>query len=85
MNAHKILSRVQRSPSGVRFAELATLLEALGFHLDRIKGSHHIFKHAGITEIVNIQDVHGQAKPYQVRQVLTLIEKYDLRIGVTKP
>ena len=81
MNAHKILARALRSPSGLRFAELVALLEALGFLLDRINGSHHILKHARVTEIVNIQDVRGQAKPYQVRQVLALIEKYDLRIA----
>jgi hypothetical protein len=29
---------------------------------------------------VNIQNVGGQAKPYQVRQVLRLVERYNLRL-----
>ncbi len=31
-------------------------------------------------ELVNLQDVHGQAKPYQLRQLLRLIERYDLQL-----
>jgi hypothetical protein len=29
---------------------------------------------------VNLQDVGGQAKPYQVRQVLRLVERYGLQL-----
>jgi predicted RNA binding protein YcfA (HicA-like mRNA interferase family) len=81
VNARKILAATQRSPMNIRFTDLAKLLNALGFELDRRSGSHHIFKHAALSEIVNIQDVHGRAKPYQVRQVLGLVEKYDLHLG----
>ncbi len=56
------------------------LLEALGFVSVRMKGSHSIFKHPEIAQLVNIQDVHGEAKPYQVRQVVELIEAYDLSL-----
>ncbi len=31
-------------------------------------------------ELVNIQNVHGEAKPYQVRQVVELIEAYNLTL-----
>jgi hypothetical protein len=31
-----------------------------------------------IPEFLNLQEVRGQAKPYQVRQVATLIRKYNL-------
>lgn len=85
MNAHKILARAQRSPSGVRFAELVILFEALGILLDRINGSRDDSTHARVTEFVNIQSVHAQARPYQVRQVLALIERNDLRIRETEP
>jgi len=30
---------------------------------------------------VNLQEVSGMAKAYQVRQVLKLAERYDLRLG----
>jgi hypothetical protein len=29
---------------------------------------------------LNLQPIGGQAKPYQVRQLLKLVEEYDLRI-----
>ena len=62
----------------IRFEELRRLLLALGFE-ERIRGSHHIYTHAGIAEIINIQPREGGlAKPYQVRQVRHVIVQYKL-------
>jgi len=33
-----------------------------------------------VHELVNLQNVKGQAKPYQVRQCLKLVERYNLRL-----
>lgn len=33
-----------------------------------------------IPELVNLQNVKGQAKPYQMRQFLKLVEKHDLKL-----
>jgi hypothetical protein len=33
-----------------------------------------------IPEIVNLQDVKGQAKPYQIKQFLKLVEKHNLKL-----
>ena len=57
---------------------MQTLLEEIGFGLKRVAGSHHIYARAGVEEIVNIQNVGGEVKPYQVRQIVRLIERYDL-------
>lgn len=54
--------------------------EPFGFQLDRTSGSHHIFSHPGIPDLVNLQEKDGQAKPYQVRQFLRLVERYDLTL-----
>ena len=56
------------------------LVEAFGFELKRAGGSHHIFAHPDVMELVNLQEVGGQAKPYQIRQFLRLIERYALRL-----
>ena len=64
----------------IRFDDFVKLLEGLGFKLVRISGSHHIFKHEHIAEIINIQNVKGQVKPYQVRQLLKLIERYNIAL-----
>jgi hypothetical protein len=29
---------------------------------------------------MNLQPMRGQAKPYQVRQLLKLVERYDLKL-----
>jgi hypothetical protein len=31
-----------------------------------------------VEELMNFQNVKGKAKPYQVRQLIKIIEKYDL-------
>ncbi len=49
----------------------------LGFNC-RIKGSHHIFYKDGIDEIINLQPDGSKAKPYQVKQVRTIIINYKL-------
>jgi predicted RNA binding protein YcfA (HicA-like mRNA interferase family) len=56
------------------------LLKNFGFELDRINGSHHIFKHAGVKELVNIQNVEGKVKPYQIKQFLSIVESYNLKM-----
>jgi predicted RNA binding protein YcfA (HicA-like mRNA interferase family) len=48
--------------------------------LARVRGSHHIFVHPAVAELVNLQEVSGQCKPYQVRQVLRLVDRYNLKL-----
>jgi len=66
--------------TNVAFADLCNLAEGLGFELRRVSGSHHVFAHPDIPQIINLQSVRGQAKPYQVRQLLRLVERYDLKL-----
>jgi hypothetical protein len=44
----------------------------------RIRGGHHIFTRAGVSEILNVQAIGAKPKPYQVRQVRQVILKYAL-------
>ncbi|WP_443081501.1 type II toxin-antitoxin system HicA family toxin [Thiohalorhabdus sp.] len=59
------------------FAGLRNLLLRLGFE-ERIKGDHHIFTRGDGEEIINLQPRGNKAKPYQVKQVRTLLVKYRL-------
>jgi len=52
----------------------------MGFAPARAVGSHHIFIHPKVVELINIQEVNGEAKPYQVRQFLRLVERYNLKL-----
>jgi predicted RNA binding protein YcfA (HicA-like mRNA interferase family) len=56
------------------------LVLAFGFTLLRVAGSHHIFGRTGITEQINLQSVNGKAKPYQIRQFLKIVERYNLQL-----
>ncbi len=80
MNPRKTLELILRGSRNIRFADFVRLVEACGFRLSRASGSHHIFSRPGIPEAINLQDYHGQAKPYQIRQFLKLMEKYGLTL-----
>jgi predicted RNA binding protein YcfA (HicA-like mRNA interferase family) len=80
MKKRKLLQSILQNRNNVRFQDMVSLILAFGFRLDRMSGSHNIFVHDTVTEIVNLQNVKGEAKPYQIKQFLTLVEKYDLRL-----
>ena len=71
----KVLSG--RSDQNIDLEDLVRLLLFLGFVL-RIRGSHHIFVHEGVEDIVNVQPKGSLAKAYQVKQVREIILKYKL-------
>lgn len=81
MNPEAVLRRLARGNfSNVRFGDVRRLVEELAFECRRISGSHYIYAHRDVDELVNLQEVRGQTKPYQLRQLLRLIERYDLRL-----
>lgn len=57
-----------------------SLVKGFGSQEARISGSHHIFVHPDISELLNLQNVGGQAKPYQIRQFLRLVERNNLKL-----
>jgi len=63
--------------ANVDFAALCQLLERLGFEV-RVKGSHHIFTRNDVSEILNLQPKGNKAKLYQVKQVRSILVKYQL-------
>lgn len=65
------------SDADISFTNICSLLKRLGFS-ERIKGSHHIFYHDDIDEILNLQPKQSKAKSYQVKQVRNIILKYKL-------
>jgi hypothetical protein len=76
---NKILAKILlgASDANIPFSQLCQLLRSLGFD-ERIRGSHHIFTKEGVEEILNLQPKGSQAKAYQVKQVRTVIIKYNL-------
>ena len=76
----KLLRKLLSGARDIRFSEIQSTVELFGFRLDRIKGSHHIYVHPDIPELLNLQKVKGKAKPYQIKQFLALVEKYNLHV-----
>ena len=60
------------------FAEFQKLIEAFGYRLNRIKGSHHTYRHFRIGERMQIQPNGKEAKDYQVAQFLAIVVKHRL-------
>lgn len=79
MRRRAVLSQILSgsSDANISFADLRRLLRSLGFD-ERFRGSHHIFTKEGVEEILNLQPKGAKAKPYQVRQVRSVILKYNL-------
>jgi hypothetical protein len=68
-----------RSDANISFDDLCNLLRQLGF-AERTRGSHHMFHKSGIEEMLNLQRDGNKAKPYQVRQVRSVLLRHGLGV-----
>ena len=74
-----LLDRILRgtADANIPFADLCQLLRRLDFE-ERVRGSHHIFTRPGVQEILNLQPKGSKSKPYQVKQVRSVVLRYRL-------
>lgn len=74
----EILERIKNNPKNVRFNELCKLCDHC-FGSPRQGGSsHRIYKTPWIGDPrINIQNCKGRVKIYQVKQVLSAVEKLE--------
>ena len=75
----KTLQQILRgkADANIRFDDLRSLLLSLGFS-ERSRGSHRVFSKYGIEDQIILQPDGSKAKPYQVRQVRSVLVKYNL-------
>ena len=77
----KLLKKAERSPNNFSFADICELAECSGFRFVRQSGSHAIYENEKLLpkdgRIMNFQNVHGKAKPYQVKQLLKAISNIE--------
>ena len=66
------------SDANIPFMQARNMLMYFGFS-ERVSGSHHIFFREGIQELINLQEVGGKCKSYQVKQMRAVLRKYNLR------
>lgn len=81
MDSKKLLERLKIHHQNVRFGDAVKLVKDLGFELKNIQGSHHIFSKENIPSLIDIQpDKNNEAKPYQLKQIVELVELYNLKL-----
>ena len=73
MRKRKLLDRLTNNPKDATFDDVRRLLLYEGFHLDRVTGSHHIFKKAGITFVIPVHA--NRVKSVYLKRVIALIEQ----------
>ena len=76
----KLFAQLVNTRAAMRFADFERILKAFGFTLDRITGSHHIYRHPAVPRRLSIQPRGGKAKPYQIDQFLDMVEEFGLEM-----
>ena len=75
MTIDAALKELSGNETNIRFVRLVTIAKTF-FGSPRIKGGHYIFKTPWPGDPrINLQKEKGKAKYYQVRQVITALEK----------
>lgn len=81
MNPDQLLRRISRGEfQNVSFGDVQRLVEALGFRLERTRGSHRMYQHPHVPVPLNLQPRAREAKAYQLRELLSMVEEYDLHL-----
>lgn len=75
----EIVTQMRNNPAGIRFVDLCKVCGHYFGRPRQVSSSHRVYKMPWPGDPrVNIQNSKGQAKTYQVRQVLKAIERKDL-------
>jgi len=75
----KLYERLLANPRAtISFRDFERLLKAFGFELARTKGSHRQYVHSALARPFPVQPSDKDAKAYQVREFLELVEEHGL-------
>jgi predicted RNA binding protein YcfA (HicA-like mRNA interferase family) len=72
---------LQSTNRSISYRDFEKLVVAFGFRFDRMNGSHAIYEHPLMERPFPIQPTGKDAKRYQVRDLLELVEGYGLHLG----
>lgn len=77
----KLYAAILADPNAsLSYREFERLLRAFGFEHRRTNGSHRIFAHPTVPDILSIQPRGGEAKSYQIRQFPGIVTDYGLEL-----
>ena len=78
-NLTEILEKMRANPAGARFADLCRICDHYFGPARQTSGSHRVYRTPWTGDPrVNIQNMKGRAKAYQVKQVLKAIERLEV-------
>ena len=66
-------------PYNNAYLEIRRVLERHGWRLERVSGSHHIYRHPEARPL-SLQPQQREAKPYQISQFLDMVEEHGLKM-----
>ncbi len=80
-NIKKLYAQLLAGTAGtIASRDFEALLRAFGFVAVRQKGSHRSYKHPKAQRMMVVQPRGTDAKDYQVRQFLDMVQEYGLMI-----
>ena len=71
---------LQSTSRSVDYRDFIAMVEAFGFTNIRTKGSHRSFAHPACPKLLVLQPKGNEAKRYQVREFLAIIEEFRLTL-----
>ena len=72
---------LQSTDRSVDFRDFLVMIEAFGFRHVRTKGSHKSYAHPDCHALLVVQPKGKDAKRYQVREFLGIVEQNGLTLG----
>lgn len=78
VKAAKLYQRLLAGHRAISFRDFEALLRAFGFEHVRTNGSHRQYVHPLVPRPFPVQPEGKDAKRYQVREFLELVEEYSL-------
>jgi hypothetical protein len=79
MTIAELVQWARSSPKSVEFSDLVRIIKAMGYTLNRTKGSHQIWT-CKRKPMINLQPAGKMAKPYQVAQVLGVLDTHGIEV-----
>lgn len=74
----KLIEALRNNTKDVRFDDACKIAEMIGFeHKGGGKGHHRAYSRPGEPVGLNFQDREGKIKPYQAKQLLAMVDKYE--------
>ncbi len=72
----KLLQSIFNATASLRFEDACKIAELIGFSRKGGQGSHVVYGRDDEMTLLNFQNRNGMIKPYQIRQLRDMVEKY---------